>query len=273
MALDKVIDSAQLDADLTAVADAIRTKGGTSEALSFPDGFVSAVEGIQAGGGGVNEQEIIDALAVGTFPSGDVVLNASGDFRFPNYAFFANSGITSLTMPYCTIVRGDNVFGASSGLTKVSFPVLTEVAGKLFVNCSKLVDVSFPELVKLNKDQAIENTGIERVVFPKVISTYNNAMRYNKKLQYLEFGKSPSFATNVFNGCSVLSTVVIRGNTVASLSNISAFANTPLASGGSGGTVYVPSALIPQYQQATNWSTLYAAGTCNFVAIEGSEYE
>jgi hypothetical protein len=39
------------DSDLTSVADAIRAKGGTSEELAFPDGFVSAVEGIQAGGG------------------------------------------------------------------------------------------------------------------------------------------------------------------------------------------------------------------------------
>ena len=52
MAFDKVIDSAVLDADLTAVADAIRAKGGTTEQLSFPDGFVSAVEGIQTGGSG-----------------------------------------------------------------------------------------------------------------------------------------------------------------------------------------------------------------------------
>jgi hypothetical protein len=48
---------------------------------------------------------------------------------------------------------------------------------------------------------------------------------------------------------------------------------TPFASGGTGGTVYVPQALITEYQNATNWSTLYAGGTCNFVAIEGSEYE
>ena len=39
-------------ADLVSVANAIRTKGGTSEALVFPDGFVSAVQAIQAGGGG-----------------------------------------------------------------------------------------------------------------------------------------------------------------------------------------------------------------------------
>ena len=49
MAFDKVIDSAVLEADLTSVADAIRKKGGTSETLSFPDGFVSAVEAISGG--------------------------------------------------------------------------------------------------------------------------------------------------------------------------------------------------------------------------------
>lgn len=34
-----------------AVADAIRTKAGSTAALSFPDGFVGAVNGIQTGGG------------------------------------------------------------------------------------------------------------------------------------------------------------------------------------------------------------------------------
>lgn len=37
--------------DLTSVADAIRTKGGTSAQLEFPAGFVSAVEAIPTGGG------------------------------------------------------------------------------------------------------------------------------------------------------------------------------------------------------------------------------
>ena len=36
-------------ADLTAVANAIREKGGTSEQLSCPDGFVSAIQAIQTG--------------------------------------------------------------------------------------------------------------------------------------------------------------------------------------------------------------------------------
>lgn len=50
MALDKLVDSTQLDSDLTSVANAIRTKGGTSAPLAFPAGFVSAVEAIPSGG-------------------------------------------------------------------------------------------------------------------------------------------------------------------------------------------------------------------------------
>ena len=45
------------ESSLTAVADAIRTKGGTSETLVFPSGFVSAVQAIEAGGGGLSNIE------------------------------------------------------------------------------------------------------------------------------------------------------------------------------------------------------------------------
>lgn len=46
MALDKLVDSAQLDAGLTSIANAIRAKGGTSAQLVFPQGFVSAINAI-----------------------------------------------------------------------------------------------------------------------------------------------------------------------------------------------------------------------------------
>jgi hypothetical protein len=49
MAVDKLVDSNQLDANLTSVANAIRTKGGTAASLAFPAGFVSAVQAIPTG--------------------------------------------------------------------------------------------------------------------------------------------------------------------------------------------------------------------------------
>lgn len=42
------------DTELASVADAIRAKGGTSDSLTYPDGFVSAIEAIPTGGGSGN---------------------------------------------------------------------------------------------------------------------------------------------------------------------------------------------------------------------------
>ena len=51
MALDKVVDSAELDAGMALVADSIRAKAGLSEPLVWPEGFKAAVDGITSGGG------------------------------------------------------------------------------------------------------------------------------------------------------------------------------------------------------------------------------
>lgn len=50
MAYDKVVDSAFLNNGLTAIADKIREKTGTTDALVFPLGFVSAIDAIEGGG-------------------------------------------------------------------------------------------------------------------------------------------------------------------------------------------------------------------------------
>lgn len=49
MAIDKAIDSSALNSNLTSIANAIRTKGGTSAPLAFPAGFVSAIGNIPTG--------------------------------------------------------------------------------------------------------------------------------------------------------------------------------------------------------------------------------
>lgn len=54
MAVDKLVDSTQLDADLTSVANAIRAKSGGSSQLAFPAGFVSEIGAIPSGGGGAS---------------------------------------------------------------------------------------------------------------------------------------------------------------------------------------------------------------------------
>lgn len=48
MAIDKAVDSTLLNSNLTSVANAIRTKGGTAAQLAFPSDFVSAINNIRS---------------------------------------------------------------------------------------------------------------------------------------------------------------------------------------------------------------------------------
>lgn len=52
------------EADLTSVANAIRTKGGTSAQLAFPAGFVSAIDAIPTGGGGSSPIQLLGTVTV-----------------------------------------------------------------------------------------------------------------------------------------------------------------------------------------------------------------
>nr|DAI52181.1 MAG TPA: hypothetical protein [Caudoviricetes sp.] len=45
-------------ASLTAVADAIRERGGTTAPLSFPEGMAKAVRNIQSGGGDLSSVDV-----------------------------------------------------------------------------------------------------------------------------------------------------------------------------------------------------------------------
>lgn len=49
MATYKLVNADKLDADLASVADRIRSKGGTTSPIAFPDGFNTAVDAISTG--------------------------------------------------------------------------------------------------------------------------------------------------------------------------------------------------------------------------------
>lgn len=86
----KVVDASQLDADLTSVADHIRTKGDTSDALSFPSDFCDAIDAIQTGGG---LPSFINHLESGSFTleSGSNIWVDFTDITFPKGIVVFNS--------------------------------------------------------------------------------------------------------------------------------------------------------------------------------------
>lgn len=121
MALDKAVDSAQLNADLTAVADAIRTKGGTSAQLAFPDGFVSAVQAIE----GAPDLQIVVTTSAGatvTATKGSKTVSGTADASGNCTLIVDESGVWTVTATAGSSHKSaEVVVGTSSvGLTLIS---------------------------------------------------------------------------------------------------------------------------------------------------------
>lgn len=95
MAYDKVVDSAVLETGLTKIAAAIREKGGTTDALAFPDAMAAAIAAIEAGGGGgggnsVSGQYIVASdKTIGTSVENAIQI-ATGLTRVSFFAFALN---------------------------------------------------------------------------------------------------------------------------------------------------------------------------------------
>jgi hypothetical protein len=89
----------------------------------------------------------------------------------------------------------------------------------------------------------------------RVTSIGANAFRSCANLTAAVFSEATSIGGSAFFECANLTTIVLSVNSVVSLSNTSAFGNTPIARGT--GYIYVPDDLIESYKTATNW-TVYA---------------
>ena len=74
MATYKVVDADQLDADMTALANTIRAKGGTNGSLSWPAGYQAAVQAIETGA----DVSAVTATAADVI-SGKVFVEAQGN--------------------------------------------------------------------------------------------------------------------------------------------------------------------------------------------------
>lgn len=262
MAFDKVIDSAVLDTKLTSVADAIRSKTGKTDKLTLEQ-MPGEIEGIQSGGGDDGTTELLE---------GTITKYSNSELtKVKLYGLAGCWDLKEVNLP--NVLNVENYgFANDVALTTVNLPKATTVGTRAFDMCTGLKSIMLPNATALNGVSFRSCSGLESVILP-VINGIAETFYGCTALAYAEFGAVTRIMQKAFNSCSSLKIVVIRTASVCTLDNVSAFTGTPFASGGTGGTVYVPSALIEQYQQATNWSTLYAAGTCNFVAIEGSEYE
>ena len=118
--------------------------------------------------------------------------------------------------------------------------------------CRQLEQISFPNVTSVGGFQYCEK--LEQVNFPKLENVGTQCFWYSG-LKKADFGSLSSIGNLAF-WATPLETLIIRRETLCTLTDTRALGNTPISSGS--GYVYVPSALVNTYKAATNW-TAYSA--------------
>ena len=97
------------------------------------------------------------------------------------------------------------------------------------------------------------NTGLSSVVFSGCTGLGQRCLANCSSLESVDIGGvTCTIASDAFYNSAHIRTIVLRGSTVAVLSNVNAFAMTKIPSGYGG--IYVPDNLVSSYKTATNWS-------------------
>ena len=249
----------------------------------------------------VNLKQGIEAATGETYPDitdgVNALISGYGQGGEDDWAFVSSiieRNIAQLNNDKITVV-GNSAFRECRNLTKVNLPNATLIDMWCFNNCIVLKSVKLDKAKTINADAFLSCKELETAYLPyatgrlgyasfmdcpKLKSVYipmvteldANAFKASG-LEFIDLPKCTRINGGAFENCTQLKTIVLRHSAVVSMGNVYVLNNTPFASNGEGGTVYVHAALVESYKTATNWVTFYEGGKCNFVAIEGSEYE
>lgn len=239
-------------ADLTAVADAIREKGGTSDALEFPGGFADAIGAIQAGG---DSDDLVDLISRTLTRINNDKLTKVGEGALSNCTL-----LETVNLPNVEILGGSSFAGCTS-LKTVNLPkVTTFTGGYVFNNAVISGNLVLEQLAKIGKiDYVFRNISAHKITFPKLESIEGQAFRWTPagKLNIIDTYACTRITVACFNSTSVPH-FLLRANSVCVLDTL----NAGLVN------VYVPSTLIEEYKVATNWVDLYTDNPDLFHALE-----
>lgn len=208
------------------------------------------------GGGGGATIEELNVTENGTYSEegkaySPVIVDVK-DKSEQTLAAVIDGSVTEITTEYVTYTR-QLAFRYCACLEKIDFPNCTQIQQNTFNGCSSLKNVNLP----------------------KVTVFYSDAFQNCINLEILDLPELEILQNGAFNGCAKLSTLIFRKNQVVAITGLSnLFYNTPFYTNKTGGTLYVPQALITAYENNQYWSQVLNYNTNNkILAIEGSIYE
>lgn len=253
-------------ATLTTVENETKTltTGGT-----WMEGDLTLTDVTQGGGGG-DSSTILDRSVVSI---SDSTITTLGQF-----ALSRCNQLASITFPNVTTIKANALeYTALPTITDANFGSLTRVEGTAFAYNTALTSVNLSDAFDVQSNTYIFRgcTNLLTAYLPNMMTGHWGIQRmfYGcTNLTTCDIGQSQGVGTESFSGCTALRTLIMRRTTVGVLGGWNASVMGGIYNNPTASTIYVPSALVSQYQQASNWSSAYSAGV-TFAPIEGSEYE
>lgn len=272
------------------IANAIRTKKSSSNPISALN-FASEILSIPSGSGG------LEFLMRASTPEGSkAILTQDGDGTFHaeipdgvtvigTYAFTFNQ-LTSVIIPDSVIIIGDQAFqynqltsvtiGNSvtniensafygNQLTSVVIPNSVTDIGQFAFHTNQLTSVTIPNSATSIRFGAFAANKLISVTIPDSLTSMGDYAFDDNQLTSVVWETTMQIPTGTFSGTNnKIASFTITSNSLVNLANINAFSGVtteqPM-------TVYVQPQLIEDYKVATNWTTLFNEGRCDFVDI------
>lgn len=241
------------DSSLAALADAIRAKGRTTQAMTFPDDFVNGVRNMVCA-----EEVLLISLIDGTCTD----LNTEKLTEIGQYTFYYNTALKSVNLPEVLTV-GDYGFQQCNKMETVSLAKATYLGVGAFRNCIQLHTIHVPN-VRSIRNSFYYCSRLQSISMPLLESVTSSGFFRCTALTYADLGLVAKLSDTLFQYCTALTTLVLRNPEQVCVPSASAFNNTGIINGTATLDVYVPRSLVSAYEASADW----AAFTCRFLAIE-----
>lgn len=265
------------ESTLTAIAEAIRQKSSSSAAMK-PGEMPEAIKNIKSGGGdgyiyminGTNSDDWPDELIYdggntkksprkgafyhNQYISPTITLKNAGSV-VPEECF-KNIGsldrLQTVNWPEAKSVQS-NAFDGCQSLVEFNSGSVTHISATAFRNCKALKNIGgFESIVKTYQSVFMNCISLEEAILTNIETMVSGCFYGCTGLKKVDIGeKITAIDGNTFYNCSSLEALIIRKTTLCKLSSTTAFNGSLVNSGR--GYIYVPKALLTEYQAATNW--------------------